>query len=278
MATASTGGYDPNQQQFLQQQTQLVGNTGINPIAPGTTPQPLGAGAAGAPTPQQITSAYEQYLGRDPGTQGGNYGAETAWEAGDPNWMQTIQNSPEAAKYSAGQGGFNAGSGAYVPGAGVKGQGTIFGGGAPGSTGQNATDLYKYLYGLGTSSPTIDANDPIIKAQTDAYRAEQDRAGRSYLAQAAESGGPNTNLDAVARSMAEQGAQSTGAFQANLMGNELSARRNQIQQALSGAQGLLTSEQQAQLQEELSQLGLAQNAYQFDQQQQYLNSPLASGG
>lgn len=148
------------------------------------------------------------------------------------------------------------------------------------------TQLYDTLMGIAGQSTNVSPNDPVIKAQSDAYAASTDRATKDYLAAAAEKGGPYGNTDAITRSMTEQAGQAEGAFTANAMASELQARRQQIMQALSGAAGLLTSEQSMQLQSELgnldaqlsawstqqnlaaneSQFGrsLAEQAYQFD--------------
>lgn len=167
------------------------------------------------------------------------------------------------------------GSGAYVPGQGVPGQGTVFGEGQGFNPRINALD--ELLMRRSTQDLTPDATDPIIKGQVEAFNAQQQQAQRNYLAGLAERGGPNTNIGAETRRSAEQVGQATGGFEAQLMQQELNARRNEIQQALSGRMGLLTTQQQMQLQEELAQLGLAQNAYQSDQQMQFMNSPLYGG-
>jgi hypothetical protein len=155
---------------------------------------------------------------------------------------------------------------------GVPGQGTVFGASNPLTADQNA--LFDMLMGRARQSLDVNPDDPIISRQTSAFSAQQQRAQRDYESRLAESAGPNTNIGAERRFGAERTGQNTSAFQATLMGNELAARRNQIVGALQGAQGLLTSEQQMRLQEELAQLSLAQSAYQFDTNQQYLNSPL----
>jgi hypothetical protein len=134
-----------------------------------------------------------------------------------------------------------------------------------------APDLMKYLIGRGTgqtsdaSLPALQfgANDPIIKNQTDAFRAEQERGVRSGLSALAEKAGSGANLNAETRSGYEKAGQATSAFEAQLMQHELNARRQEIESALSGAMGFLTNEQQMMLQEELAQLQLAQQESQF---------------
>lgn len=123
--------------------------------------------------------------------------------------------------------------------------------------GQRNTDLYNTLMQRANESLAVSPNDPTIRAQTDAYSAQQDRGARNTLADLAEKAGPNANLTGQTRLANEQAAQNTGAFQAQLMGNELQARRNDIAQALNGMQGMLTADEQAQLEREL---GVMDNA------------------
>lgn len=151
----------------------------------------------------------------------------------------------------------------------------------PGATGPQSGPLFDLLMRRATQSLDIDSTDPIIKAQTDAYGARQERASRNYLSGLAERAGPSANIGAEARSSAEQAGQATGAFEAELIGRELSTRRQEIEGALSGAAGLLTAEQQMQLQEELAKISLAQQQHQFTatqgQQESQFGRSLVSG-
>lgn len=123
--------------------------------------------------------------------------------------------------------------------------------GAPLAKDPRSDQLVNLLMGRAQQGLNISPDDPIIKNQVDAFNANDQRAQRSYLAQSAEKGGPNANTEAIGRSLAEHGAQVGGQLQATLMGNELSARRQEIQQALQESGNLLTSDQQMQLQHEL---------------------------
>ncbi len=140
-----------------------------------------------------------------------------------------------------------------------------------------SNQLYSMLMDRAGQSLKVNRQDPVIQQQTDAYGATQERSRRAYLQDLAESGGPNANISAETRASAEKVGQNTAGFEGALMQQELTARRQEIESALSGAYGLLTAEQQMALQEELQQMQLAQNAYQYDTTQQYLNSPLAPG-
>jgi hypothetical protein len=116
---------------------------------------------------------------------------------------------------------------------------------------QRNTQLWNDLWGRAQQSKNIDRNDPIIRAQADAYAANEQRASRDHIADLAESSGPMANLRGEQRLAAERTGQRTGAFEANLMGQELSARRQEISEALNGMRGMLSLDQQQQLQREL---------------------------
>jgi hypothetical protein len=230
----------------------------------------------------QLVAYYAKQPGADPSlTNDPNYWIDkmTSGAFGtDQNYavqkMQTAWLQPASAAGGASGGGAAGGSG-YVVGQGVPGQGTVFGASNPLTGTSNA--LLTQLMSRANESLVVDPNDPVIKAQTEAFDAQQTNAGKNTLSQIAEAGGPSTNMTAQTRSVGEQEGQADATFRATLMANEVAARRTEIQNALQGAYGLLTAEQQAELQEELSQLGLAQGAYQFDTNQTYLNSPLAPG-
>lgn len=194
--------------------------------------------------------------------QGAGAGGQ-AWQ-----WLTGPGGGP-----GGGGGGF--GSAAYVPGQGVPGQGTIFGGG--GVTGSaEGNKLFEMLMGRAQQGVDLDPNDPVISRQVDAYNATQQHTQRDYEKALAERKGATGNMTAERRLGAERVGQATSGFEATLMQRERDARRQEIQQALSGSMGLLTQSQQLQLQEELAQLSLSQNAYQFDSNDQFRNSPLGS--
>lgn len=155
--------------------------------------------------------------------------------------------------------------------------------------------LYNTLMQRAQQGTNIDRNNPIIRAQADAFSANEERSRRNYLSDLAEKSGPNANLRNEARMSAEKVGQSTGGFEAELMGRELGARRQEISEALNSAQGLLTEEQRLALTNELHRLddatrrfgiqtqdkqyyaGLGQNQRQFDQDLGYRNRALDQG-
>lgn len=143
-------------------------------------------------------------------------------------------------------------------------------------------DLYNMLNTEATQNPIPSPNDPVIKAQTNAYNAQATRDMRNYMNELAEKGGPNANLGAQGMQAAEKVAQGAGQFQGTLMQNELNARRQQIQDALTGMGNLLSDQQRMQLQNQLAimdnllgQASLEQNAYAFDTTNANNTSPLA---
>ena len=103
------------------------------------------------------------------------------------------------------------------------------------------------------------ATDSIIRPQVDAFAATQDRSRRNYLNDLAESSSPYATgaQQTAATQTAEAAGQATGNLQSQLTQNELTARRTEIQNALSELGSMLTSDQQLALQQELGQLDAA---------------------
>lgn len=116
---------------------------------------------------------------------------------------------------------------------------------------QRANSLYGTLMGRAQESMNVNPNDPVIKNQVDAYRAEQDRGARNAQTQWAEQSGPYANPQGQERMLAEKSAQATSGLQASLVGNELTARRNEVQNSLTQMGGLLSDEQRTALQQQL---------------------------
>lgn len=120
------------------------------------------------------------------------------------------------------------------------------------------TELYDLLMGRAGQGLNIDRTNPIIRSQADAYSANEERARRNYISDTAERLGPQANIRGEQRMAAERMGQRTGAFEAELMGRELTARRQEISEALSLLGGLLSDDQRLALQREL---GLLDNAF-----------------
>lgn len=194
----------------------------------------------------------------------------------DPNyWYDVISKDPNGfgSAWDYWQGRINQGDGSI----GVR-NGTVQkfqDGPAVGSSGagsgqsplpSDATNqLYQTLLQRSGQSLQVSPEDPIIKGQTNAYNASQEQARRKYLSAEAEHGSPYGNMGAETRSAYETAGQNGSQFQATLMQNELTQRRQEIQDALTQTGSLLTDQQHLALQQ---QLALLDNAL----KQQSINS------
>lgn len=101
--------------------------------------------------------------------------------------------------------------------------------------------------------------DPAIRAQADAFSANQKRAQRSYLSDTAEAAGPYANLQGERRMANERYGATTGAFESNLIGGEVAARRNEIAQAYQMIAGMLSGDQNRTMQGNLAAMSAGQN-------------------
>jgi hypothetical protein len=142
----------------------------------------------------------------------------------------------------------------------------------PAATGQN--ELMALLMSRAQQGTAIDRNDPNIRAQVDPYVAQQERAGRNYLDTIAErAGGRPINMQGEQRMVAERQGQNAGAFESEIIGRELAAKRSEIEQSLQLA--VMTGNQQAamSLQKELALLNdRARTADRTQQGQQFASS------
>lgn len=178
-------------------------------------------------------------------------------------------------------------SGGTAPGAGGGGglitTGGLFGGNgvAPGigsNSSSNQMDaLIKQLIDRSHQSLSIDpSTDPTIRPQVEAYSAQQERSRRNYLNDLAESSNPYATgaQNTAATQTSEAAGQATGALQSQLTQNELTARRTEIQNALSEEGSLLTADQQLALQKELGYLNAALQQQQITNANDQFNSQL----
>lgn len=117
-----------------------------------------------------------------------------------------------------------------------------------------ATELYDLLRQQATQGLAINSNDPVIRMQVDAYGAQAERARRDSLADAAEHQGSLANLRGEERLGYERRGQQVGAFEAELVGRELQARREEIAQALQLSANFLSTEQHRELQRQIALL------------------------
>lgn len=117
--------------------------------------------------------------------------------------------------------------------------------------------LYSTLDTRAKQGLAVNAQDPIISGQVDAFRAEQERAKRNDISNVAEQIGPYGNIRGEQRMAAERVGQNTSGFQAELMGRELSARRDEIAQALQSQGAMLSGDQTRALQSQLAAMDQA---------------------
>ena len=149
---------------------------------------------------------------------------------------------------------------------------------APSSAPAGSSDqLYALLMQRAQQGTAVDRNDPNIRAQVDPAVAQQERASRQYLDQQAEQAGPLANLQGERRLASERSGQAAGQLESDVIGREITARRDEIQQALSLWGQQLSSDERLALERELAILndqartadrglqaqGLAQNNDQF---------------
>lgn len=135
-------------------------------------------------------------------------------------------------------------------------------GAAPGPfTGnQGAQDVVRNSYlQQATQGTQINRNDPVIRQQTDAFSAGQDRSRRQYESEAAErlsaQGMGNSGAMLQERRLgAERAGQASGAFEAQLVARELENRRGEIKDALTNLRGVISNDQAMALQRELAEL------------------------
>lgn len=117
-----------------------------------------------------------------------------------------------------------------------------------------ADALYGQLQTRASQSTVIDPNDPNIRPSVDAFRADQTRAQRDYISDAAEAAGPIGNIRGESRMAAEQTGINTAKFRAEAETRELLARREEITSSLAQMGGMVSGEQQANIQRELALL------------------------
>lgn len=170
--------------------------------------------------------------------------------------------------------------GGAVGAGGNQGSGT--GGGGSGSiplpgTVQNSPQMEQLISMLMSraNEPIPTLNDPIVRAQTDAFNAQEQRGVKNFESAEAERAGPVANTDASRLAATESGAQASATFAGQVLQSQLTQRAADINAALSGLQGVLTAQQQLQLSEELARINAAlaeaqlnQQGYQFDVTQQ----------
>lgn len=130
---------------------------------------------------------------------------------------------------------------------------------AQAETKSRADALYSTLDAQAKQGTAVSADDPTIRGQVDAFRAEQERARRNDISNTAEAGSPYMNIRGEQRMAAERAGQNTSGFQAQLMGREVQSHRDQIAQALAAQGGMLSGDQQRNMQSQLAMMDQAIN-------------------
>jgi hypothetical protein len=179
----------------------------------------------------------------------------------DANRKADISSGSPLANAWGGSSGGNSAMNQWMGQSPVGGSG--MGGGIAG--GARGGSLWDMLMSRATQSTNVDRNDPAVRMQADAYSANEERARRNYVSDMAEELGPYETgaLRGENRMATERMGQRVGGFEAELIGRELTAKRNEIMQALASMQGMLTADQQLALQRELALLDNALRSQQM---------------
>lgn len=271
----------------------------LQPLQPGQPPAGVGSSTLpasfGGPVPAGQTpppSVNPQVVYTDPSGKGYNPNElQTAWGNGSTAFAQDPANArvrdilPQygtvlGTSMTAAPTASPTPTGGVTGAGGAQMSGGAFGGPvglSAGASDPRASAFFDQLMANVNAVPNVGPDDPTIKAQTDAFAAQQERAKRSSLSQMAEKGGDNANLAAENLALTEAAGQNTGAFGASLMSQERQARRAQIQSMLSVGSSYLTAEQSLALQKELNDMNLAERGYEFDTNMAYQTSPFAAG-
>lgn len=175
--------------------------------------------------------------------------SEAARTGGQGAWQWGAAESPEQERQRLAAGGGQGGQG--IPGGSVGGLQSQLSTGLS-NPGGRSDSLYDTLLGRSGQSLNVNGQDPIIASQVQSFRADQERGARNAIDAQAESQGPQANLGSERRLASEHAAQATGGMRAQLMQNELNARRTEIQNALTQMGGMLSEQQKLALQEKLS--------------------------
>jgi hypothetical protein len=183
-------------------------------------------------------------------------------DEGDENvlpYVATGDFSPWKQAQATGNTGITGGFG----NTGINGGGPVSGG-AAGDTKNKWNDLYEQMKLRAQQGLNIDDNDPIIKGQVDTYRAEQTRAGRDFISDAAESAGGLGNMEGTRAIAAEKAGQNTASFASELKNRELTSRRQEIQNYMQQMGGMLSQQQQLEMQHELAMINQHLSQQQID--------------
>lgn len=117
-------------------------------------------------------------------------------------------------------------------------------------------------------SQPVSPDDPTIKASTDAYTGQVNRGVNDFKNTAAErayaEGVPTGAFDSQIGNAEQAGGRAVGGFQAQLMNDELAARRANLQGALGASGGLLSAQDSADIQNKIANMDAALKASGLD--------------
>lgn len=123
---------------------------------------------------------------------------------------------------------------------------------APGTPASTETSLLDLVQQRAQAPAFVSREDPNVRAQSDAYSANQQRAARNSIADIAESQGPLANITAETRLANERAGQASGSFEAEVLARAQQQKAQEIQQYLSIWGGLIDSDKRAALERELA--------------------------
>jgi hypothetical protein len=126
-------------------------------------------------------------------------------------------------------------------------------------TAEDEKMLRDMLTKMAQQGTAVDRNSAEFRQQVDPIAAQQDRARRQYESETAErlsaqGLGASGAMESERRLGMERAGYNTGVFESQLVQQELKARRDEIQFALQGLGGMLSSEQTRDLQLQLKQI------------------------
>ena len=124
----------------------------------------------------------------------------------------------------------------------------------PGAAATPANEFVRLLMERAQRGP-VDRRDADVRAQADAYGAQQTRASRNYLSDLAErEGGAPVNLRGEERMAAERAGQASGAFEAEIIGRLNAQRRDELLQYMQMWGNQLSNDQRVSIERELANL------------------------
>jgi hypothetical protein len=272
---------DPNSPEALAAENAIYGPGGTamqQPPAPAPMPAPAPSGGSRSPgyitqliqsgmSPQDAVARYNQEFGTteaqyyDPSQHGGHatIGLPSSYLTDEDNWANATQRMPEGGggggvtSTSGGGGSTSSGNGNSALSAFLMNWLSNAG------TGQTAdrNALFSRLSQLADQySKPVTADDPNIKASSDAYHGETARAVQNFRTRAAErahaQGVGTGSFDAAIGNAEMSAGRAEASNTTSLMNTELQSRRNMLSQTLQQQGAVLSAADQAELQSKIA--------------------------